>query len=137
MDELSAMLMLLLSVFVAPALLLAYCCLLYTSYVFMPQEIHQVLAPQEADRFCVDYDIGSNHFEGKSIPNLLHTEQTPQTSRQTLERLYLYRLHRTRLHKDDKILTAWNGLMIGALAKAGRAMEPVSYTHLDVYKRQG
>lgn len=96
-------------------------------YVFMPQEIHQVLAPQEADRFCVDYDIGSNHFEGKSIPNLLHTEQTPQTSRQTLERLYLYRLHRTRLHKDDKILTAWNGLMIGALAKAGRAMERSDY----------
>ena len=96
-------------------------------YVFTPQEIHQVLAQQEADQFCADYDIGSNHFEGKSIPNLLHTEQIPQTSQQTLELLHQYRLHRARLHKDDKILMAWNGLMIGALAKAGRAMEEPDY----------
>ena len=34
------------------------------------------------------------------------------------EKLYDYRLSRTSLHKDDKILTAWNGLMIAALAKA-------------------
>ena len=96
-------------------------------YVFTPQEIHQVLASQEAQQFCSDYDIGSNHFEGKSIPNLLHNKQIPQTSNHVLERLYQYRLQRTQLHKDDKILTAWNGLMIGTLAQAGRAMDRPDY----------
>ena len=35
-------------------------------------------------------------------------------------RLFEARLSRPRPHRDDKILTAWNGLMIGAFARAAR-----------------
>ena len=49
------------------------------------------------------------------------------------DKLYVYRLSRAALHKDDKILTSWNALMISTMSQAGA----VSYTHLDVYKRQG
>lgn len=34
------------------------------------------------------------------------------------EKVYEYRLKRMKLHKDDKILTSWNGIMIAAFAKA-------------------
>jgi uncharacterized protein YyaL (SSP411 family) len=33
-------------------------------------------------------------------------------------------------HKDDKILTDWNGLMIAALAKAGRTFDNAEYTSI-------
>ncbi|MEM7033936.1 MAG: thioredoxin domain-containing protein [Chloroflexota bacterium] len=41
--------------------------------------------------------------------------------------LFEAREKRIHPHKDDKILTDWNGLMIAALAKAGRAFEEPAY----------
>ncbi len=43
------------------------------------------------------------------------------------EKLFLKREERVRPHKDDKILTDWNGLMIVALAKAGSILNEISY----------
>ena len=40
----------------------------------------------------------------------------------TRERLMAARSTRPRPHLDDKILTAWNGLMIAAFARAGRVL---------------
>ena len=37
-------------------------------------------------------------------------------------RLYHVRLERPRPHRDDKVLTAWNGLMIGACARLARLL---------------
>ncbi len=37
--------------------------------------------------------------------------------------LFDYRLTRPRPHRDDKILTAWNGMMIAALARASHALK--------------
>ncbi len=45
-------------------------------------------------------------------------------SRQTLLQ---QRNRRTRPHLDDKVLTAWNGLMISALARGGRILEDNRY----------
>jgi uncharacterized protein YyaL (SSP411 family) len=41
--------------------------------------------------------------------------------------LYLEREKRIHPHKDDKILTDWNGLMIAALAKGARVLEKPEY----------
>lgn len=43
------------------------------------------------------------------------------------KKLYEYRLSRTRLHKDDKILLSWNAWTILALARAGVALEEARY----------
>ncbi|MEM7533507.1 MAG: thioredoxin domain-containing protein [Chloroflexota bacterium] len=42
----------------------------------------------------------------------------------------LFEARKTRIHpyKDDKVLTDWNGLMIAAFAKAGRAFHEPAYT---------
>lgn len=89
-------------------------------YVFAPGEIKQVLGESEGDAFCRRFDItGSGNFEGRSIPNLLKTgDYRKQEKQSQLEKLMEYRLSRTELHKDDKILTGWNGMMIAALAKS-------------------
>lgn len=44
-----------------------------------------------------------------------------------LEKLYDFRLNRTKLHKDDKILLSWNAWAMIALAKAGQVLEELSY----------
>jgi uncharacterized protein YyaL (SSP411 family) len=42
-------------------------------------------------------------------------------------KLFDARLKRIRPHRDDKILTEWNGMMIGSLAAAGAALEEPRY----------
>lgn len=42
-------------------------------------------------------------------------------------KLFVYRSKRVRPSLDDKILTAWNGLMIGVMADAGRVLGEPSY----------
>jgi hypothetical protein len=41
--------------------------------------------------------------------------------------LFSARLSRPRPHLDDKVLTAWNGLMIGACARAGRILGDLAW----------
>ena len=48
-------------------------------------------------------------------------EAVSSSSRRVRARLFNRRAQRPRPHLDDKILTAWNGLMISALSKAGAA----------------
>ena len=42
-------------------------------------------------------------------------------------KLFAHRQRRVHPHKDDKILTDWNGLMVAALAKAARVLEEPRY----------
>ncbi len=42
--------------------------------------------------------------------------------------LVKYRDGRPKPHRDDKLLTAWNGLAIGALARGGRLLKEKDYT---------
>ena len=42
-------------------------------------------------------------------------------------KIFEARERRVHPHKDDKVLTGWNGLMIAALAKAARALGEITY----------
>ncbi len=87
-------------------------------YVFTPDEIERMVPAGDAPAFCRDYDVSSKgNFEGKSILNLLGSDPFDERFAQYLEPLYQYRKSRHSLHLDDKILTAWNGLMIAALCE--------------------
>lgn len=89
-------------------------------YALTPEEVRSVLGTKDAEQFCRFFSMTDRgNFEGKNIPHLLKQKEWKDARMKALcEKLYDYRLSRTSLHKDDKILTAWNGLMIAALAKA-------------------
>jgi hypothetical protein len=97
-------------------------------YVFMPDEIKTVLGEADGMLFCKHYDITeAGNFEGKSIPNQINKTEFDDTLAHLLPKLYEYRKTRTALHKDDKILTSWNALMIAALADAYRVFGDLKY----------
>lgn len=98
-------------------------------YVFTPEEVKAVLGEADGGEFCRLYDITDpGNFERKSIPNRICSLVNGwEINDPRLEKLYQYRLNRTKLHKDDKILLSWNAWAMIALAKAGQVLEEPSY----------
>ena len=110
-------------------------------YVWTPDEVLETLGDRDGEWFCRLYGITEEgNFEGSSIPNLLgHTfgqfaEKEGVSEGEVRERaealrrkLFAAREKRVRPGKDDKILTAWNGLMIAAFAIAARAFGREDY----------
>lgn len=100
-------------------------------YVFTPAEIYQVLGDNDGKIFCEYFDItDESNFEDKSIPNLLKNpvyELKNSNIDLMCKKIYDYRLNRTSLHKDDKILTSWNSMMIIALSKAYAVLDENEY----------
>ena len=111
-------------------------------YIWADREIRQLLGP-DAEPFCQRFGVRpegnapfdpQEEFTGK---NLLYTakglEDIATDTGQTMAeveaalargrgRLLDQRAERPRPHLDDKVLTAWNGLMIAAFARAGRVV---------------
>lgn len=100
-------------------------------YVFNPLEILEVLGEDEGTYFNEYFDITPDgNFEGKNIPNLIKKNNFNKNNSKIKglsEKVFEYRSKRMKLHKDDKILTSWNGLMIVALAKAYKVIEDERY----------
>ncbi len=106
-------------------------------YVWSKQEIVEALGAKEAESFCRHYGVEENgnapagsdpqeEFTGKNI--LIERETSGADAlAASREKLLALRVSRPRPHLDDKILTAWNGLMISALAKAGAALAEPRY----------
>ncbi|MET0144725.1 MAG: thioredoxin domain-containing protein [Ilumatobacteraceae bacterium] len=64
----------------------------------------------------------TGNFEGRSIPNRLHARGSfgrPPAIEAARRQLFEARQQRTRPGLDDKVLTEWNALMVGALVDAG------------------
>ena len=90
-------------------------------YLLTRQEVCRALGSQEAgERFCQWYGMDG---QGEQIPHLLKNGQFDSsaglfiTERETLAD---YRRRRSPLHRDGKVVTAWNAMMAAALAKAYR-----------------
>ncbi len=105
-------------------------------FVWTPTEIQSVLQnAEDTRRFCACYDITDHgNWEHRSIPNRLHPLETvAKELNLTVDELYetihrvrplLYRARQERVPPglDDKIITAWNGMVISAMAEAGRVL---------------
>ncbi len=115
-------------------------------FVWTPDEIESVLGVEGAKVFNAFYDITEvGNWEGKSIPNTprpvadvaLQLEEDPDALQRRLdelrEKVYQARLERVKPGLDDKVITAWNGMMISALAHGGRVFRERRY--LDAARR--
>lgn len=103
-------------------------------YLFKPEELLSLLGPEQGTAFNRHFDItpGGN-FDGKNIPNLLQSDPSDRSFDGMLETVCQYRKTRCDLRPDDKILTAWNGLMIAALCRLYQAAGTERY--LEAAKR--
>ena len=85
-------------------------------YLFTPEETTALLGWEEGEAFNRRFGITrEGNFEGKSIPNLLDVQSMEPSLQPLLPKVREYRKKRCSLHLDDKILTAWNSLMISAM----------------------
>jgi uncharacterized protein YyaL (SSP411 family) len=112
-------------------------------YVWTNDQVNAVLNPADASLFDFIYgveqggNVSSDHgedFQSKNILFQKHTlaeaaaqfhqspDQIKQRLNQSRSQLLIARAKRPRPRKDDKIITAWNGLMISAFAKAYEAI---------------
>lgn len=94
-------------------------------YLWSKPEIMEALGEEKGEAFWRAY-----HMERKGLPNQIgEVFQQQETTQMTEEKqqLYAYRKTRYPLGVDDKILTAWNGLAIAALAQVGRRQRHREY----------
>ncbi|WP_054950263.1 thioredoxin domain-containing protein [Numidum massiliense] len=110
-------------------------------YVWTPQEVFNVLGSEVGALVCDYYGIDRvGNFEGKSIPHVIgrSAEQFADAKgfsvyvweeqlAEAREKLFERREMRVHPHKDDKILTAWNALMIAAFAKGAKVLQNSGY----------
>lgn len=117
-------------------------------YLWTSDEMEQVLSREEAQLIAEIYNVEKegNFYEpltgSKSGRNILHLKKSwPEIalslgvsgeelrcrSAKAREKLFAVREKRIHPHRDDKILTDWNGLMIAALAIGARLLKENSY----------
>jgi len=98
-------------------------------YIWTADELRDLLG-DDADRVLRYWgaDRGPN-FEGRSILHVAGDEDIdPEVLERARRTLYEARSQRVWPGLDDKRLTAWNALMISALATAGAALDRPDYT---------
>ncbi len=109
-------------------------------FVWDRSEVFSELPPDDAALFCGYFDITeAGNFEGR---NILHVPRPPGdiarergldeaelAERIARSRAALFRRRETRVRpaRDEKILTAWNGLMLRSFAEAANAFDRPDY----------
>jgi uncharacterized protein YyaL (SSP411 family) len=110
-------------------------------YLWTPAELADLLGAEDARLFGAFYDVREpGNFEGRA--SILRMQHTPlQVAERlgvseaellaALERgravLFEARSKRVRPARDEKVLAAWNGMMLRALAEAGSVLERADF----------
>ena len=115
-------------------------------FVWEIAEIKSALGEKEATLFCAAYDItDSGNFEGENIPNIKHSlkavaeksgvtlDELNASLSQSKPKLFEVREQRIKPDRDEKVITAWNGLMLASFAEAGIVLDRPDY--LDIARK--
>jgi len=110
-------------------------------FVWDIEEIRNMLGETAASRFCDYYNVTpSGNFEGQNIPNVTRSIEDVAVAHnvsvselhasldESKRLLFDLREKRIKPDRDEKILTAWNGLMMASFAEAGVVLNRPDYT---------
>ncbi len=114
-------------------------------FVWTPAEVREVLDETDSKYFEFYYDVAeAGNFEGNSILNVKNTlaemaeafkiteDELKQSLEKSRRKLFDVRESRVKPFRDEKVLTAWNGLMLAAFAEASAILDSDEY--LDIAK---
>jgi uncharacterized protein len=109
-------------------------------FVWTIDEIKETLGAEDGALFSAYYDVtAGGNFEGKNILNVSRSmEEVAKATGTTLEhleealergrrQLFAVRERRIKPDRDEKILTAWNGLMLASFAEAAAILDRTDY----------
>src|SRR5262245_35937304 len=112
-------------------------------FVWSRQEVIDALGDPKAAVFCDYYDVtDAGNFEGR---NILHVKTSIEAvaskheipierAREIIEQgrrtLFAIREARVKPGRDEKVLTAWNGLMLASFAEASAILERPDYAQV-------
>ena len=102
-------------------------------YVFTPADIQEALGQVDGERFCEAFGVtvGGNFEHGRSVVHrfscLAGARLPGDEDRALRDKLRLWRDRRVRPGKDDKVLAAWNGLTLSALARGYQVLGDPRY----------
>jgi uncharacterized protein YyaL (SSP411 family) len=114
-------------------------------FLWRADEIKTILGDSDGDLFCRYFGVTpEGNFEGKNILfvprpadvvarlNNVTEERMQEVIRRGRRMLFQVRESRVKPGRDEKILTAWNGLMLRAFAEAANALDREDYRRIAV-----
>jgi len=115
-------------------------------FVWSRGEVERLLEPDEARAFCYAYDVvAGGNWEGHSILNRpkpldqaarvlgINLDELSRLLAAARQKLFQARAARVAPARDDKVIVAWNGLMLQALAMGSAVLGQQRY--LDATRR--
>jgi uncharacterized protein len=112
-------------------------------FVWSLDEIKQLLGARAASLFAAYYNVTEEgNFEDENILNVTHdlaevansqkvtTDELQSSLNQSRELLFAARERRVKPARDEKILTAWNGLMLSSFAEAAAVFGRADYLNV-------
>ncbi len=115
-------------------------------FVWTPPEIVEILGAEDARIFNYFYDVTTHgNFEEKNILNVknslevsaaqlkISVDELKEVLDRGRKRLFEAREKRIKPFRDEKVLTAWNGLMLATFAEASAILQSAEY--LEIARR--
>jgi len=109
-------------------------------FVWSRQEIIEVLGEHDGSLFCEYFDVTERgNFEGENIlhidasiadvaaGNKMADDELQRIISHGCQKLFAVREGRIKPGRDEKVLTAWNGLMLASFAEAAAILERPDY----------
>ncbi|MBA3632252.1 MAG: thioredoxin domain-containing protein [Acidobacteria bacterium] len=112
-------------------------------FVWTPEEVTEILGETDAQIFNFYYDVSEDgNFEEKNILNVknsiaetaealkISAEKLKKVLERGREKLFTTREKRIKPFRDEKVLTAWNGLMLATFSEASAILENQDYLEI-------